>query len=742
MNNKTDSLAQALESRCLLSVTFASPAQYTGIANPTGIAVGNLTASSKPDVVVAGYSPSSPTIPVVGVYLNNGEGAFGTPTLFPFSGAAAGVAVGDFTGSGKIDIAAIDSSTNTLDVFLGDGSGNFTAGAGATLGGTPGDTVVAAGDFTGNGRDDLAVVDPQDQNVQILFSSGTIGLFTAQQTLSVPMPENVIVADFNGDNLPDLAILSGNGSIYVALNEGNGIFAPTVAYSLGLQAASPIAETYADFTGDSLNDLVGAGPTSSGGTFGELINQGAGVFGTATEADISITPAAVLAGNFSADGNTDLAFLTAAGGLTVLPGNGNGTFAAPVSVFSNQLGSVGAQAVAADLNGDGTSDIAYLSDASGGGFGVALDTTGSSTITTPTLTPTVTKSTLPKQAVGGTAVHGAASVVVTNSTAALVKGPVTVSLYASTDGSVDASSALLGSVKKSLKLSAGGVAPVSVALKLPATLGAGTYTLLAQTVDPSGNLTTATSGPTLVVAAPVIALTESFQKLPLPAAAVSGAKTSAAASIRIVNNGNIASSGTTTITLLASPDGLVSDGTPIKTVSRRLVIAPGRSFTVAVPLGKYPAVPNGDYHIVAEVTDPHGASTSVALAGTVNIAAADIDLAGSLASIPATGTIGKSVSITLDLANNGNTPAAGLLQIAFASSPSPDGSNAFDLATLTTRISLKPAASKTLRLRVPLPVGSPTGSVYLVATVDPNDAFSESNEGNNVAVSASPIGIG
>ena len=70
---------------------------------------------------------------MVGVYLNQ-NGSFGTPTLLPFSGTPAGIAAGDFLDNGHQDIAVVDSSSNTLDVFLGDGAGNFTPGVGASLG--------------------------------------------------------------------------------------------------------------------------------------------------------------------------------------------------------------------------------------------------------------------------------------------------------------------------------------------------------------------------------------------------------------------------------------------------------------------------------------------------------------------------------------------------------------------------------------------------------------------------------
>jgi hypothetical protein len=710
---------------------------YGGIASPTAIAVGDLNSDGKPDVVVAGLSPTS-NVPVLGVYLNNGSGTFGTPTLFPFNGTPAGVAIGSYratSGSLEPAVFAVDASDDVIDAFLGDGQGNFTPGVGAAT--TSSDTVIAAGDFNGDGVADLAVIDPANQAVDCYIGRGD-GSFNLPQILAVPTPKNVIVGDFNGDAHLDLAILSGNGSIYVALNQGSGTFAAPVGYPLGSALTSATDEGLADFNGDHLNDLVGVGTSAMAGQIGVLLNQGAGVFGPATDTASTITPVAVAVGDYDGDGHPDIGLLSADGTMTILPGNGGGTFGSAVTPFTGQLGSVGSpggvgsQAIAVDLNGDGFPDLAYLTTT---GFGATLNTSTGSNTTTPTLTPTLTHSTLPTAAVGGKAVHGSATIIVTNSTAATIKGPATVTLYASADGSVDANSVSLGLVKRTLNLKPNAVSPFVLPATLPASLEAGTYTLLAQTVDPSGNATTATAGASLVVAAPFITLSETFQRLVLPMAVVSGTKTPVVASIKIANSGNMTSSGTTTISLYASGDGSVADGTLITFVSRRLVIGVGKSVVTAVPLRKYPSVPNGDYFVVAAVTDPDGGASSVSSATTVNIAAAFIDLAALSVSAPVKGTIGKRLSVTVDVTNDGNSLASGPLQIAFAVSQNTDGSDSFALGTLGTRISLMRGVSRKMVFSVPLVPGTPGGNTYIVATVDPADMFVDSNLMNNTAVS-------
>ena len=377
-----------LESRTYLTTTFSGPTNFPGITSPTAIAVADFT-SGTPGVAVEGYAPSSPTSPVVGVYLQS-SGSFGTPTINPFgslTGAtASGVAAGDFLNNGDQDIAALDSSTNTLNVFLNDVQGDFSPGAGASLGGTPGDTALATADFNGDGKLDIAAVDPNDNQV-VTFLSTTEGAFVAGATISIPSPIGVVAADFNGDNHPDLAILSSDGSVYIAINNGSGGFDAPVPYSLGAAGADPDSMVVGDLVSGGAPDLAVIGSTTAGGPASAivLLNNGDGAFGAASVVgSVPTNPLSILAGNFTGSGLTDLAVLDAEGGLTVIPGNGDGTFGAAVNV---PLGSTPAAVAADDFNNDGGTDFATAS--SSGNVTVALQQSADISVTLNS-SPTVT----------------------------------------------------------------------------------------------------------------------------------------------------------------------------------------------------------------------------------------------------------------------------------------------------------------------------------------------------------------
>jgi hypothetical protein len=164
----------------------------------------------------------------------------------------------------------------------------------------------------------------------------------------------VMVADFNGDGKPDLAANTG-----VMLGNGDGTFQALLAFPSGFSGTLILA---GDFNGDGILDLA----TSSG----VMLGNGDGTFQAplAYPSGIPTTgflggPLSVLAGDFNRDGKLDLIYAEAAafgmysGNVYVLLGNGDGTFAAPLSSGSGGDTPPGSQAIG-DFNGDGNLDLA------------------------------------------------------------------------------------------------------------------------------------------------------------------------------------------------------------------------------------------------------------------------------------------------------------------------------------------------------------------------------------------------
>ncbi|HEX3070432.1 MAG TPA: FG-GAP-like repeat-containing protein, partial [Thermoanaerobaculia bacterium] len=123
---------------------------------------------------------------------------FSPATNFSAGSAPYSVAIGDFTGDGKSDLAVADSFSNNVLILLGTGTGTFGAATNFSVGTIP--FSVAIGDFNGDGKSDLAVANEHSNNVSILLGTGT-GTFGAATTLttgSIPLSMfSVAIGDFN-----------------------------------------------------------------------------------------------------------------------------------------------------------------------------------------------------------------------------------------------------------------------------------------------------------------------------------------------------------------------------------------------------------------------------------------------------------------------------------------------------------------------------------------------------------------
>jgi FG-GAP-like repeat/FG-GAP repeat len=228
----------------------------------------------------------------------------------------------------------------------------FTFAKDYVVGSNP--VAIAAGDFNGDGRQDMVVADKGEDRVSVLLAKAD-GQFSRPHKYRVgSSPAAVAVADVNGDNKLDIVVTGGRfekGSVGILLGNGDGTFQPEILYDLPAQGFSLAV---GDFNGDGKPDLaVGYWHQSSSG-LAILLNNGNGTFGLPKTYAFRKRPASIEVGDFNSDGHLDLMCAGEDGSVYVVLGNGNGSFQQPVQInlnFSVRSFAVG------DFNGDGKLDF-------------------------------------------------------------------------------------------------------------------------------------------------------------------------------------------------------------------------------------------------------------------------------------------------------------------------------------------------------------------------------------------------
>ena len=138
---------------------------------------------------------------------------------------------------------------------MGQGDGTFAIGASFGVGTSPSSLVVC--DFNGDGIPDLAVVDYGASTVEVHQGYGTGAFHYTPINAAVGYgPLNAVAGDFNADGIPDLAVTnSGDNTVSILLGNGDGTFtqASNSPVSVG---TDPVSIAAADFNGDGIFDLA------------------------------------------------------------------------------------------------------------------------------------------------------------------------------------------------------------------------------------------------------------------------------------------------------------------------------------------------------------------------------------------------------------------------------------------------------------------------------------------------------
>jgi hypothetical protein len=298
----------------------------SGTFHPAAVALADVTGDGLPDLIVLSSGNNS-----VQIFAGTAAGTFSSTPLetlaLPGQSNAAAMVVTDLNGDSLPDIAVADTgltapsgtSPRDVSVFINEGSGIFGQRADYAGGVSP--IGIVAADFTGDGLTDLAVVsnvatgiESSTYNVSILpQDSNNLGKFLAPKAFDtgLTIPTGMATGDLNQDGLPDIVVSSGSG-VRILFNSTPAGGTLSFTQSAALTTTSTSAIAIGRINTDPLADIVAITRTNGGQAL-VFQNLGGGFFTSPIPISLNAIPSGLALGDLTGDGLSEILVTTGQG---------------------------------------------------------------------------------------------------------------------------------------------------------------------------------------------------------------------------------------------------------------------------------------------------------------------------------------------------------------------------------------------------------------------------------------------
>jgi hypothetical protein len=373
------------------------------LRGPESVAAGDVNGDGWTDLVAINYKATASNVAVL---LNRGDGTFGAPAFFASGGSGAvAAALRDMDGDGDLDIVAINSNTNNVSVLRNNGSGVFTPASGSPYqtdpnrrwGRTPRSLVIAdVVTGTGSPLPDVLVGNALSGTVSILTNLGGGVLSVVNPATDILATKarprsvgdlNVFDADADGV-IDDILVTNYKKGLFEVFQRHGSVFGLADPVT-GIQRSDKqflnnagrltIISTddlgrVMDFNGDGHPDFALAGWNRNYlGVFMGTGSADPNTFRAQVQTDLTglgVSPSCIVAGDYNSDGKPDLLWANWGNTVSVMLGNGNGSFLKPVTFKTGTVSLREPRGVAlSDFNHDGGIDVAV---ANYGSFSITI----------------------------------------------------------------------------------------------------------------------------------------------------------------------------------------------------------------------------------------------------------------------------------------------------------------------------------------------------------------------------------